>query len=106
MQITFTPMRQDMALSLHKSGDTLIVNGEAFDFSALPEGATLPQAAVACAWLASDVERQDGQLRLTLILPHGAQAGPETLFPAPISLVADGPVTLPPYETPTEEIAV
>ncbi|THD76924.1 hypothetical protein E7681_03525 [Thalassobius vesicularis] len=106
MQITFTPMRQDVALSLHKSGETLIINGEAFDFSALPEGATLPQAAVACAWLGSDVERQDGQVHLTLILPHGVHAAPETLFPAPVTLVEDGPVTLPPYEAPAEEITV
>jgi len=41
------------------------------------------------------VTREGGQLRLTLILPHGADAPPEAVFPAPLLLTADGPVTLP-----------
>lgn len=96
MQITFTPMRHEDRLVLSVSGDTVTINGEAFDFSAIPEGATLPRDAVACDWLASDVERIDGDIHLILILPHGASAPHETLFPGPVT-VADGPVSLPPY---------
>lgn len=103
MHITFTPMRRDSTLTLHKSGDTLTINAETFDLSGIPEGATLPQEAVACEWLISNIERVDGQLHLALILPHGAKAPPETLFPAPITLDTDGPVLLPPYESPAEE---
>ena len=104
MQISFSPMRRDDRLNVAVAGDTLTVNAETFDFSALPEGATLPRAAVACAWLASDVERIGGVLHLTLILPHGAKAPAETLFPVPI-MAGDGPVPLPPYEIEAEDAA-
>jgi len=103
MRITLTPIRRNQTLTLVKTADTLTVNGELFDFSGIPEGATLPQEAIACEWLASDIERVGGQLHLALILPHGANAPPETLFPVPITLETDGPVLLPPYESPAEE---
>ena len=98
MQITLTPQRRDDRLTLARSGDVLILNGEAFDFAAIPEGGTLPRDAVACDWLAGDVTRQGGQLHLTLILPHGADAPEATLFPAALTLTGDGPVALPAYE--------
>lgn len=97
-QITLTPQRRDDRLVLSRQGDRLTLNGELFDFTTLPEGASLPRRAVACPWLTSDVTRIAGTLQLSLILPHGAQAPEATLFPAPISLTQDGPVTLPPYE--------
>lgn len=103
MRIAFTPMRRDDTLTVLKVGDVLTINGELFDLSGIPEGATLPQKAVACDWLISDIERVGGQLHLALILPHGAKAPPETLFPVPITLETDGPVLLPPYESPAEE---
>lgn len=103
MKITFTPVRRDDTLSLAKSGDVLSINGEAFDLSGIPEGATLPREAVACDLLASDIERQGGELRLTLILPHGANAPQDTLFPQPITVTADGPIAVPAFEI--EEIA-
>ncbi|MFN4131275.1 MAG: hypothetical protein ACK4GC_15875 [Paracoccaceae bacterium] len=102
MQITLSPMRRDDVLTLHRAGDILTINGEAFDFSPLPEGATLPREAVDCDWLASDVTRTGGALHLTLILPHGAEAPPETLFPAPVIDPANGPVELPPHSLPPE----
>ena len=98
MQITLTPQRRDDHLSLVRSGDVLTINGEAFDFAAIPEGCTLPRDAVACDWLASDIPRIGGQLYLTLILPHGADAPQATLSPAALTLTGDGPVALPPYE--------
>lgn len=103
MNLHFTPMRRDTRLDLTKSGDTLILNGAAFDLSGIPDGATLPRAAVTCDWLASDIERVGGELHLTLILPHGADAPQETLFPRPITVTADGPITVPVYETPVDE---
>jgi hypothetical protein len=98
MQITLSPIRADTPLTLHRDGDTLTMNGEAFDLSGIPEGATLPRAAVACDWLASDIIRVDGVLHLTLLLPHGADAPEETRFAAPITLFADGAVTLPRFD--------
>jgi hypothetical protein len=96
MRLSFSPVRSDERLDLAVDGDVLTVNGEPFDFSALPEGATLPRSAVAYAWLGSDVERIDGELYLTMILPHGPAAPTETLFPATV-IATDGPVPLPPY---------
>lgn len=95
MKISFSPMRRDDTLTLSKNGDTLAINGEAFDLSGIPEGATLPRDAVDCEWLASDVERIDGALHMTLILPHGADAPHEALFPEPLTVTSDGPIELP-----------
>ncbi|PKP68238.1 MAG: hypothetical protein CVT83_05940 [Alphaproteobacteria bacterium HGW-Alphaproteobacteria-5] len=103
MQITLSPMRRDDRLSLARSGDVLTINGVDFDFAAIPEGGTLPREEVASDWLASDVTRLGGVLQLVLILPHGAAAPPETLFPAPLTLTADGPVQLPPWESEQAE---
>jgi hypothetical protein len=98
MQINLSPMRADAALTLSRLGDVLTINGEAFDFSAIPDGATLPRDAVACPWLVSDVERIAGEIVLTLVLPHGQNAPEATRFPAPIIDPPDGPVSLPAYE--------
>lgn len=98
MHITLSPMRRDNRLTLSRSGDVLTINGEALDLSGIPHGATLPRDAVPCEWLASDIERIGGTLHLTLILPHGAQAPQETLFPEPLLLAENGPVVLPAYE--------
>ena len=105
MLITLTPVRLDTPLSLHRSGDVLTINGVTYDFGPLPEGAILPRAAVDCDWLASDVTRTGGQIRLTLILPHGTDAPAARRAPAPLNLTVDGPVALPPeMETAAEEI--
>lgn len=100
MQITLTPMRRDDRLVAERHGDVLVLNGIAYDFTQLPEGAILPREAVDCGWLASDVVRTGGRLQLTLVLPHGAGAPPETLFPAPLTAPADGPLPLPAYDAP------
>jgi hypothetical protein len=99
MNITLTPMRRDDTLALSLSGDILTINGEAFDFSAIPEGASLPRDAVASDWLASDVERAAGVIGLTLILPHGADAPQGTLFPQPIG-AGDGAIAVPAHSNP------
>ena len=98
MKITLTPVMMAAHLTLTRTGDALTINGTNYDFTDLPEGATLPPDAVDCDWLASDVTRIDGALHLTLILPHGPNAPQETRFPAPIIDPPDGPVTLPARE--------
>ncbi|MFN7053162.1 MAG: hypothetical protein ACK4NH_13680 [Gemmobacter sp.] len=108
MLITFSPMRRDGTLTLHRAGDVLVINGTAYDFGPLPEGAILPRDAVNCDWLASDVTRIGGALHLTLILPHGPipyPAPPEAAavtHPAAIHVMTDGPVDLPHWAQPTE----
>lgn len=105
MHITLSPVRSDTPLHLERHGDTLVFNGERLDLAPIPEGATLPAAATGCPWIAGDVTRDKGALHLTLVLPHGADAPPETLFPAPVVLIGDGPVALPPFTLETTDEA-
>lgn len=102
MILTLTPCRGDTPLAAELAGDVLVLNGAAFDFSALPEGGLLPQATVDCAWIASDVTRSGGHVCMTLILPHGGNAPEATRFPAPVTVTDEGPVALPLYDTPEE----
>lgn len=95
MKITLSPQRRNDTLYLVKQGDTLTINGTAYDFSVIPDGATLPCDAVECIWLASDVERIDGVLHLTLLLPNSATASEAARFPQPIINPADGSLELP-----------
>lgn len=95
MKITLSPQRRDDTLEVIKAGDTLTINGTAYDFSVVPEGATLPRGAVDCIWLASDIERIGGILNLTLILPNGADASFAARFPTPLIDPADGLLELP-----------
>lgn len=95
MKITLSPQRRDDTLHIIKQDDTLTINGTAYDFSVVPDGATLPRDAVECIWLASDVERIDGVLHLTLILPNSATASEAARFPQPIINPADGVLELP-----------
>ncbi|UWQ16161.1 hypothetical protein [Jannaschia sp. M317] len=98
MRLTFSPVRRDDSLSVDRQGDTLILNGEAFDFSALPEGAILPRSAIVTLWVAGDVTREGGVLTIPLILPHGPAGPDETRFAQPLTLTENGPVTLPPFD--------
>jgi hypothetical protein len=100
MQITFSPVRDDRALTLARKGDALIINGEAFDFARLPEGAVLPASAIASAWFTGSVRRAKGEIQMSLILPHGARAPQERLFPKPLRVTTDGAIDLPLQDGP------
>lgn len=84
--------------SLEKQGDTLIINGESYDLSVIPDGATLPNAteATGCEFFRNRIERINGTLHVTLLLPHGDLPQPQSvLFPEPIHVTEDGIVELP-----------
>jgi hypothetical protein len=98
MHITLSPTRRDGRPTFERQGDTLLINGEAFDFSGIPEGATLPAEAVASDWIAGPVSREGGVLHFTLLLSHGANAPEAARFPQPVTVTSDGPITLPAYE--------
>lgn len=95
MQISFSPQRRDDQLIASKVGDILTINGESFDFSGLPDGATIPDGTVPCPWVIGPVERISGEIHLTLILPHGRNPSQAVAFPEPISVTEDGPISLP-----------
>lgn len=96
MKISFSPIRQDTDIRLERQGEVLLINGEAFDFGALPEGAELPVSAIASPWFAGPVRRCGGCLHLHVVLPHGADADAKWLFPDAVSQDCDGLVPLPP----------
>ena len=99
MKITFRPMRSEARLKLERQGDCLHINGAVYDFSALPEGASLPRAAITGDWLAEDVTRKDNVLHLAVVLPIGKNAPKKSRFPAQITLRKDGPIALPTDKT-------
>ncbi|MEQ9692879.1 hypothetical protein [Shimia sp. SDUM112013] len=102
MRITLSPQHRTECLYASVEGDTLTLNGETFDFSEIPEGATLPVAAISSNWFAGDVERKEGQLRVVLFLPHGCKAPLATRFPEPIT-ISSGAIDLPPYDLASGE---
>lgn len=101
MKINLSPQRRDDTLDISRAGAVLILNGEAFDFSPMVAGDTLPYGAVNSPWIVGPVDNIDGRLELTLILPLPAHFSPEQAFPEPLLNVPDGPVVLPqPLPTP------
>lgn len=98
MIINFSPVRMDETLAVERQGDVLYLNGEACDLGPLLEGATLPATAISSKWFAGQVDRENGELTLTLILPHGPNAPERTRFPQPITVSGDGLVELPMYD--------
>ena len=103
MIVKLSPVRSDLSLVVTKSGDTLVINGKAYDLSRLSDGATLPAEAIGDGFLIAPVERIDGSLVVTLMLPHGADAPEEARFPVDILNPADGPVRLPGLEVAEQQ---
>ena len=95
MNIKLSPQRRDDTLTVSKRGDTLTINGTEYDFSQLPDGGTLPADAVDSEFVIGSVDRVNGELELTLLLPHGANASEAARFPEPIIDPPDGEVELP-----------
>jgi len=97
VNIQLIPTRSDTQQPiLLVTGDTLTINGEAFDFSQVNDGDTLPADAVGSDFVVGDVTREAGVLTVPLLLPHGARAPNETRFPVDIN-ASDGLVRLPSY---------
>ena len=95
MKITLIPQRRDDAIAISKQGDTLTINGTAYDFSVIPDGATLPASAVDCEYITGNIERINGVLQISLVLPHGPNPSQAVAFPEPLINPADGVLELP-----------
>lgn len=95
MKITLSPTRSDAPLSISKQGDALTINGVTYDFSVIPDGATLPASAVDCEYITGNIERINGVLHLSLVLPHGPNPSQAVAFPEPLINPADGALELP-----------
>lgn len=97
MKISFTPIRMDSVLVAELSAETLTLNGDAYDFSHVEEGQ--PVEDHDCPWVIGPVSRVNGELEVTLLLPHGGHPPHDTVFPQPIQ-VAGGAIPLPAYDAP------
>ena len=95
MNITLSPVRLNETLTASRAGDVLTLNGDVLDFGPLPDGATLPAEAIASEWVVGPVSRIDGELHLTLRLPHGPNPSQAVAFPEPIKVTGNGPIALP-----------
>ena len=103
MKIKLLPQRCNDTLTVLKQGEVLTINGSDYDFTNLPDGGKLPlysnkedlTKTIDCKWIVSDVKRINGELELTLLLPHGPNASEAARFPEPIMDPADGEVELP-----------
>lgn len=95
MQVKLSPQRLDASLVASVVGDIITLNGESFDFSQLPEGATLPADAIESEHFIGDVSRINDELHLILRLPHGPNPSQAVAFPAPLTVLEDGPIPLP-----------
>lgn len=94
MKLIFSPIRSDETLDLSVKGDILFINGEELDLSVVPEGAVLPMGSVANQFINGTIFRQDGELHVELLLPHGPEASDAARHPEPIT-ISEGDVELP-----------
>ena len=99
MRITLSQCFSDKTITASRAGDVLTINDEPFDFTQLPDGATLPADAIGSEHFIGPVERINGVLHVTLRFPHPFDAPYEARFPQPITMTADGIVPLP-YAAP------
>lgn len=100
MRVSFSPVRSEGTLSVSVSGDTVTINGEAFNFARVQEGDTLPASAVSCPALASDVVRLVEQIHITLTLPHGKDPAHDVSFPEDV-IIGAGDVIAPGLTAPS-----
>ena len=70
MTIKFKSINSYSPLTVTKQGDALTVNGIEYDFTALPDGATLPSEAIDCDYIVGDIERVNGVIEITLLAPY------------------------------------
>lgn len=95
MRITLSPIRLDATLAASRAGDVLTLNGVEYDFSPLTDGAALPAGAIDSPWIVGPVSRINGELHMTLRLPHGVNPSQAVAFPEPIKVTGNGPIALP-----------
>ena len=70
MNIKFKNINSYTPLSVTKHGDSLTINSIEYDFTTLPDGATLPPEAIDCDYIVGDVSRVNGTIELTLLAPY------------------------------------
>ncbi|ANA49272.1 hypothetical protein PMW_147 [Pseudomonas phage phiPMW] len=102
MIINFIAIRSDDPYTASVDGDKITIEGEVFDFTPLPEGATLPASAISSPRFFGSVSRHGGAIEVTLFSPHGANA-PASSRQNSTKTVLFGEVPFPEYDTVQEE---
>ncbi|AZF51650.1 hypothetical protein C4J85_1149 [Pseudomonas sp. R4-34-07] len=99
--VPFRPIGIATPTTAFVDGETLIVNDQRIDLSAIPEGMTLPMAAIEHDLFAGPVSRRKGEIELTLKLAVNACA-PAYMWQSGRLQVSAGPVPFPlePVEPP------
>lgn len=95
MHITLQPQRRDDTLTVVKSGEVLLINGDEVDLSGVTEENPISPEDSPHPFIVGTVERNGGVLHLNLVLPHGPDASDAARFPQPIIDPPDGPLALP-----------
>lgn len=103
MKLAFSPQRRDDTVNLEKTGNRIRINGELMNFSGLNDGDIIRAEAVPHEFIVGDVKMIDGDLHLTVILPHGPNPEPWQAFPEPIEVTEDGPIDVP-VDTTVEHV--
>lgn len=97
--IKFLPVRSDAAQpQMSWFAPVITLDGQDYDLSELPDGATAQHPVL------GSVSRNGDDYELTMTLPHGPNAPAQTRFPEPIVVTENGPIDLPPYDQPTQEV--
>lgn len=95
MRIFWMPyhaLPSSLDLELSRTGEVLTINGDAIDFSTLPEGATIEDGAALHPKLVGQIDRIGGKVQLTIRLPYRGSGHVEA--PAPV-YAEDGLIDVP-----------
>ncbi len=100
MKITLYPQRCDDKLTLALQGERLTVSSDVLDLSAIPDGATVPMEAIDNPFICGPIERIDGELSVSLLLPRAAPFGVfdeagKMREPYELIITQDGDIALP-----------
>lgn len=76
---------------------TLTVNGEDYDLSLLPDGATAEHPVL------GTIDRTGDDYTVRILMPHVHEAPEERRFPVPITMITDGTVPFPDNTPPPIE---
>lgn len=94
MIINLSPQVSSKELDVFISGDAITINGNEYDFSVIPDGATLPSDAIEDDYIIGNIERVSGVINLTLLFPINGEATESARFPSAINQTS-GRVGLP-----------
>lgn len=86
--IVLSPQRSDAALVVDVAGDAIVIDGQTYDFSSLQEGQAIPVEEHQINQVCSPIERKNGVIHLSLILPYKQAASALLHLLPPLSLTS------------------